>query len=223
MKKILGTLLAFVLAFTICGPTTIKAADVTLTLYSSVYPQMSTVFDCNGGTFNIAAVTSDNSYWTASTDCDWISLNRTTGRAQDPNLTVTLAANPLKTLRQGQVIVAAGGVTKSFMFQENGNINGVTSVLEEATDLYIAQTSVTLDANGENVFILCGSNEAWTAKSDSSWLYFVDPNTSHGAADSGMNMYIGANANTTGAGRVGHVIVTAGDVTKTITFTQAAQ
>lgn len=225
MKKIVSSLLTLVLVAVLCVPVTVKA-DSVFRIYGGSGINMGA--DATGahivktgGTVNIAVVTANNEVWSATKNVSWIQLSKTTGQASNPTVTITVLGNTYPIAREGVITFKAAGQEYNYhIYQEAGNSSVVTKLTPE---LYVEKTSLNSTVNGQSFFVTVGSNTAWSAKADCNWIKFVDTNTSSMSHGGTMIMYFATTDNTTGKGRVGHLVVRAGSLTQTITITQAGK
>ena len=221
-NKILHMFLTIALVFTMLTPVAVKAETVFRVIAPNGSSTTQASFGSAGGTYNLVVVTNDNSVWTATTSASWITTSKQTGRGSDPQVTISVASNDKREARSGKVSFSTSTETYVFYVSQSGNPYAPEET-KAPVDIFIQKSSVEASPYGQTVFIGAGSNYAWTATSDSAWIYFVDPQTSHGTADQYNGMYIGIRENTTNRSRVGHITVSSCNESKTITITQAGK
>lgn len=177
--------------------TIVQAAGVAVPSSISVAPATAQIARTGGQQY--IYVTANVSY-TVTCSASWVTITPS-GTLGQGWYNVTVANNATIDRRTATVIVSGGGTLANMVITQLGE--EITLELSRAWDWTHVQ-------GGESWSASVASNRAWTAQSDSSWLTVVFDSTSIGVTSS-TNL---------GSQRVGHITLTAGTLTKTITVTQ---
>ena len=143
--------------------------------------------------------------WTASSDSDWLTVDRTGGSGSGA-AAVTAAANTSGALRQGSVTFTCGSASAVHTVQQAGS--GLT-VSPNAFGTLSPQNFVLTSS------VIYGGT--WTARSDSAWMT-VWP--ASGSGNGFVSFF--ASENTGSTARVATVTITGGSLSTTVILTQDA-
>ncbi len=179
-----------------CGDSTDPVEVFTL----SVAPSDTTVAAAAG---SIEVRVKSNTAWTVSHQSDWFTVVPAEGDG-DQMLVVSFAENEAPDERADTITVSAGDLSEEIRVAQTG-----------ATILVIAPTDTTVAAAG-SLSVSITSNTNWTI---SSLAGILSLNESEGSGDGTVMAAWGINPSE--APRVDTVRVTAGDLTREMTFTQA--
>ena len=224
MKKIVSSLLTLVLVVVFCIPVTVKA-DSIFTLYGCDVANNginlkldSTALHVakTGGDVSMAVVTAHNEVWTATKNVSWIQLSKTTGKAADPMMHITVLGNTDPEAREGVVSFKTEVETYNYhIYQEAGDSSVVTDLNPQ---LHVDKESVTCESSGESFGVTVSCNARWTARlSDYNckWIKFVSVEYSD-SCDSTRIIKWETTPNTTVRDRTEYIIIACGNIKKSI-------
>ncbi|MDR1294322.1 MAG: hypothetical protein LBK59_05115 [Bifidobacteriaceae bacterium] len=152
-------------------------------------------------------VTTNQAGWSAEADVEWLSAMPASGVTGD-TLTVAATSNP-GAARTGSVTVSVAGLM--------GAASRVVAVSQKGASVSVSRSSWSPSASGAITTAEVTTDQpGWAAASDQDWLTVAPV-----AGASGESMVWAASVNF-GAKRTATVTVAAGQVTRTVTVTQAA-
>ncbi|MDR1825571.1 MAG: lectin like domain-containing protein [Bifidobacteriaceae bacterium] len=195
------------------GPVTVTAGSLTRTFTVTQAAGTLTATPASwaapnkGGTSSAIRVAATYGAWEVTTTFDWLTTSVTSG-VDGATFTVTATPNPNSTARTGSVTLTAGSLTRTI------------TVSQAAATLTLSRTTWSVNRAGEGVSPLVTVTTSlpdWQVTNLPDWL---GVSSMGGPSGSGFTIYA-KEANTTGAARSQVITVTAGNLTRTVTVTQA--
>lgn len=145
----------------------------------------------NGSTATIRVIS--NGSWKASTPANWITLKNNSGTG-DGTFTATLSPNPdTKNPREGTVVLSCGGKTCEVVIRQPKGIE--------------LKATCTINDKGDTATIQINASDAWTARSNYSWISVL---TTSGSGKATIKASLAKNPSST-TGRTGSVTISCGD------------
>ena len=194
-------------------------------------PVVEPVLEVSATQLNFTAVSDEkviyvtaNNDWSLEADVDWLSFNQESGEASEEKQMVKVYAenNTVEQTRIGKIIVTSGKLTKEVnVTQEAAEPEpGPGPDQPVPTELAVSVTELAAVAEGGELTFTVTSNKAWTVATEAAWVTLA-PATGE-ASDDAVTVKATVAVNETFEQRTAVVTVTAEDVQKTITVTQAA-
>ncbi len=150
--------------------------------------------------------------WTAKSEQSWIALSKTSGTATT-TFPVYFLANNETTIRSGSITIVTEKQTVIVPVTQEGTKATVTTLTVTPEKVTVPAAGV---SNGDNNIVSVSSSTVWTARSNEAWLTL----TSLSGAAGTRFLSFTASTNTGTTSRSAVVTVTAGDLTRSVTFTQ---
>ena len=195
------------------GTITITADSIirTVTVTQSSTAFILTVSPANQSVANTTGSTSfsitSNTNWTISDNASWLIVTPVTGSG-DGTLTASYTANTSTTQRVGTITVTADSIVKTVtVTQASATLTLSVTPANQPVANTVGNTSFTIS-----------SNTNWTVNDNASWLT-VNPVS--GSSNGTLTAIYTANTST--IERIGTITVTADNIVKTVTVTQAAK
>ena len=179
----------------------------------TVDPDEALTFEGEGGEMTLK-VTSDYDF-TINSNVDWLTLSENTGLQNvETEITLTCEASALDKLREGKITIYSEDSTKEIRV-----IQSAAGQSLEAFVSLVGSNSATVSGQGEEFSVKLQSNVDFETKIDDSWITEV-PVASTTALVETTVLRFKAEANLTGADRVGTVHFTYKDIESVLTVKQ---
>jgi hypothetical protein len=147
--------------------------------------------------------------WKASSDASWLLLSGTLSGTRESSFSYTAAPNPASTPRTGTVIIE----------WTEAESTQATITITQSGPIALSQTTQAAPASGGDFSFTVSASPSASVASDAPWLTVL----SSTAGTSGtIAVSYRATANDASASRTGHIVVTDGASSATLTVTQAA-
>lgn len=181
--------------------TVTQAAATSVIPNLSVHPEsLSVTASDQTSSFSI----SSNTNWSVSSDQTWCVPSLTSGNG-DKMITLSFSKNESSTKRTAIILVQAGSLSEKIIVNQSG--------LDMS--LSISTESLSADFNSQTLSFDISSNTDWTVSSDQTWCV---PSAVSGSGNKTINCSI--SENTQSQLRTASIIVSAGNLSKTVTVTQ---
>lgn len=145
-----------------------------------------------------------NAEWTATSNADWCKLSTSSGTG-NKTIDVNITANNGTALRTATITVKTiGGLTKTI------------TVKQATPTLSLSPSAITFAPDNGTKTLSITSNTAWTVTSNTDWCKL---NKTSGTGNQSVNVTVNTNYGTTT--RTAIITVKAGNLSKTVTITQA--
>ena len=195
-------------------------------------PVVEPVLEVSSAELKFAAVSDEkviyitaNNDWSLEADVNWISFNQESGTASEEKQMVKVYAddNKVQETRSGKITITSGKLTKTV---------SVTQAAAEPepepgpepepvpTELAVSVTELAAVAEGGELTFTVTANKAWTASVEDDWVTLTP--VSGEASDEAVTVKANVTVNEAYEERTAVVTVTAEDIQKTVTITQAA-
>ena len=142
-----------------------------------------------------------NGSWTVTDDASWLTLSCANGTG-NAYITMTMEANTTSSARTARITIRCGSETQTLTFRQ------------EKTD----SLSVSDSGSGNTRTITLTSNGSWTATESAAWLTL-----SKTSGTGNASITVTLQPNTTSSARTAPITFTCGNVTKTLSITQAKE
>ena len=157
------------------------------------------------GTTNF--IITSNVAWTISETVSWLTVLPHNGNNAG-NIVISYTANTTATSRSGLITVTGGGMTQTVEInQSSAPVSLIVTPMHQIVSNMAGSTAFTVS-----------SNATWTVSETEDWL-MLDPNPSKNSIGTFVVYY---QANPAPISRTGHVTITSGETTQTVTITQTA-
>lgn len=181
--------------------TVTQAAATSVIPNLSVHPEsLSVTASDQTSSFSI----SSNTNWSVSSDQTWCVPSLTSGNG-DKMITLSFSKNESSTKRTAIILVQAGSLSEKIIVNQSG--------LDMS--LSISTESLSADFNSQTLSFDISSNTDWTVSSDQTWCVL---SAVSGSGNKTINCSI--SENTQSQSRTASIIVSAGNLSKTVTVTQ---
>ncbi|WP_025742668.1 BACON domain-containing protein [Aquimarina pacifica] len=145
--------------------------------------------------------------WTVSENSSWVSVNTNSG-SNNGSIEITVDENTSTNTRTADITVEGGDITRTIT---------ITQAAATIDDILTVSAVSEFSADGETQTVTITSNIDWTVSENSSW---VSVNTDSGSNNGSIEITVDENTSTNE--RTADITVEGGDITRTITITQAA-
>jgi uncharacterized protein (TIGR02145 family) len=154
---------------------------------------------------NYTITVTGNVSWSATANAEWLSITPASG-TNDGTITVRVSANAAPAERTATVTVAGDGLSETVTVTQTG----AAAILE------VDNTAIAAGSAAGSYAIAITSNTAWTAAKSAEWLT-LNPASGNGNG----TLTVAVSTNTTTDTRTATVTLTAGNLSKTVTVSQA--
>ena len=165
------------------------------------------VFSTEGGTATIKFTASQA--WTASATNDraseWLTVSPSSGSAGSSTLTITTKDNDTYDERSASITIKSGTASQTIV---------VTQKQKDA--LLVTSDKYEVDAEGGEISVEVKSNIDYSVKTDADW---ISQNSTRALNTANLTFVIGENTETTK--REGHITISSGEFSETVTIYQA--
>jgi hypothetical protein len=158
------------------------------------------------GTGGNETITVDaNIGWTVTENASWLSVDPDNGSGNG-SFVISCTANPNTTTRSAVVTVEGGGLSEDVVVTQQAG----TVILD------VMPVALSVDVGGGNQSLNVTSNASWTASTTANW-FSLDPDNGVGNG----SITVTCSPNTSVNARQSTILVTAANITRTVTVTQS--
>ena len=194
------------------GKVTVTGGDITRTMiitqlasapFLTVSPSDTSVSNNSG---SIILTINSNISWSVSDTSSWLIENPINGTGNG-KVTVNVEQNLSINQRSGTITVSGGDITRTITITQ----------LASAPFLTVSPSDTSVSNNSGNIILTVNSNISWNVSDTSSWL---SENPANGKGNGTITVKV--DQNLAASQRIGEIIVTGGEIKRTINITQLA-